>query len=95
MDITVRLPAEHIDRLLQHALEGSPVKEILSKAIGPSDGSGKTALHTIICDSAAVEALQRLASRCCTPALTIINQSIDDSRPSEAPLPSRRSPRRR
>jgi hypothetical protein len=76
--------------MLQHALEGSPAKEILSKAIGPNDGSGKTALHTVICDSASVEALQRLASRCCTPALTLINQAIDESRLFAQPSPSRR-----
>jgi hypothetical protein len=91
MNITVRLPAEHIDRLFQHALEGSPAKEILSNAIAPDDDSG--ALHTIICDSATGEALQRLASRCCTPALSVINQAIKDARSPELPAQARR-PRR-
>ncbi|MGH7769197.1 MAG: hypothetical protein ACREQP_17260 [Candidatus Binatia bacterium] len=94
MDITVHLPAEQIERLLQNALEGSPAKAVLSKAIGPIDGSSKTALYTIICDAVAVEALQRLASRCCTPALTVINQAIDESQASELP-PQARRPRRR
>jgi hypothetical protein len=95
MEITIRLPAEHVDRLLQQALQGSPAKAILSKAIAPDPGGSGTPLHTIICDSASLEPLQQLASRCCTPALTLINQAIEDARPSEMPLSSRRSPRRR
>jgi hypothetical protein len=95
MEITIRLPAEHVDRMLQQALQGSPARMILSKAIPPDNGGSGTALYTIICDSASVEALQQLASRCCTPALTLINQAIEGAQPSGLPLSSRRSPRRR
>jgi predicted transcriptional regulator len=95
MEITIRLPSEHVDRLLQQALQGSPARAILSKAIPPDHGGSGTPLHTIICDSASVEALQQLASRCCTPALTIINQAIEDAQPSDPPPSSRRTPRRR
>jgi len=94
MDITFRLPAEHINRLRAHALEGSPVKKVLSMAIGPDHG-GEAVLHTIVCDAAAAEALQRLASRCWTPALSLINEALDRSQSSAMPRPSRQSPRRR
>ncbi len=83
MEITIRLPIEHFDRLSSEALEGSLAKEALSRV---ADRSAKGAgapqgLRTIICDLPTAEALQRLASVCCTPALPVIIEAIQDARP--------------
>jgi hypothetical protein len=82
MDITIRLPIEQFDRLSREALEGSLAKVALSQAGDRSKGAGAPqAVRTIVCDLQTGEALQRLASVCCTPALPVIMEAIQQSRP--------------
>ncbi|HEY2990221.1 MAG TPA: hypothetical protein VGL11_21080 [Candidatus Binatia bacterium] len=95
MQITIRLDSEQIHRLTGQAFEGSLAKATLSKVIQPDSGS-EGATYTIICDLPAAQALERLASVCCTPALTIIQEAINDSLPrDEATGASRTRGRRR
>ena len=95
MQITIRLDSEQINRLTDQAFEGSLAKTTLSKVIRP-EGNGEGATYTIICDLPAAQALERLASVCCTPALTIIQEAINDSLPrDEATAASRPKGRRR
>jgi predicted transcriptional regulator len=80
MEITIRLPVEHFDRLSQQALEGSPAKSALSRVADRTKGAGTPqAVRTIVCDLQTAEALQRLASVCCTPALPVILEAIQHS----------------
>lgn len=77
MKITIRLPVEQFNRLSREALAGSLAKGTLSQVGDRTRGAGSPqAVRTIVCDLQSAEALQRLASVCCTPALTLIIDAI-------------------